>query len=170
MKTSTAAGPGAATFLRLIGTLDQGFVLEDGTGTRLSATPEDTGFRIEGRGTTRVMLTEVREQGGWGFLVSSSDADGSVELGRTTHAGGRDEGISPAWVLLEDGRLFRVVARGVRTGTVELLGDETPGAYVSARPDEGGWMLSLTPAGSELEVGEILWILVAAEILALDRS
>jgi hypothetical protein len=72
------------------------------------------------------------------------------------------------YLLLDDGRLFRVVLCGPRDGGFELLGWETPGAYLKARPQPRGWSLVPTFACGGLEEIGVLSILFAAEVLVAE--
>jgi len=76
---------------------------------------------------------------------------------------GRETGLK--FLLLDDGRLFRIVLVGLRSGGLELLGWETPGAYLRARPDSSGWKLIPTAACGGLTDLRAISILFAAEIL-----
>ena len=80
--------------------------------------------------------------------------------------GGREAGLK--FLLLDDGRLFRIVLRlsgSPPEGGYELLGWETPGAYLRARPEPSGWKLVATAAGGGLTDLQAISILFAAEIL-----
>jgi hypothetical protein len=73
------------------------------------------------------------------------------------------------YLLLGDGRLFRIAPRSPRDGGFELQGWETPGPYWIARPRKEGWTLQPTPAsGGLLEIHALL-ILFAAEILESEK-
>ncbi len=76
---------------------------------------------------------------------------------------GRETGLK--FLLLDDGRLFRIVLVGLRSGGLELLGWETPGAYLRARPEPSGWKLIPTAACGGLTDLRAISILFAAEIL-----
>jgi hypothetical protein len=76
----------------------------------------------------------------------------------------------PKFLLLDDGRLFRIVLRlrlrgSPPDGGFELLGWETPGAYLRAWPEPSGWKLVATAAGGGLTDLQAISILFAAEIL-----
>ncbi len=98
-----------------------------------------------------------------GFVLSAFD--GRTEVGRTMPlvGSGRETGLR--FLLLDDGRLFRIVLRGSPDGGFELLGWETPGAYLSARPEPSGWKLVPTAACGGLTDLRAVSILFAAEIL-----
>ena len=69
------------------------------------------------------------------------------------------------YLLMDDGRLFRIVFGGPRQGRYELLGWETPGAYLVALPDSDGWRIEPTPACSGIPEIRAITLLFAAEIL-----
>jgi len=73
------------------------------------------------------------------------------------------------FLLLDDGRLFRIVLGGSRDGGFELLGWETPGAYVRAQPESNGWKLIPMAACGGLTDLRAISILFAAEILDLEE-
>lgn len=98
-----------------------------------------------------------------GFILLAED--GETEAGRTMTLGGLGFRPNLYYLLLGDGSLFRIVLRGPREGGFELLGWETPGAYLIARPDAAGWTLTPTPASYGLPDLRALSVLFAAEIL-----
>ena len=101
-----------------------------------------------------------------GFVLR--DADEGAELGRTMPlVGAVEAGLK--FLLLDDGRLFRIVRRGAREGGFELLGWDTPGAYLEARAVEGGWTLVATVAGGGIGDLTALSVLFAAEILDMEE-
>ncbi len=98
-----------------------------------------------------------------GFVLRTSD--GSDEVARTMPlvGGGSESGLK--FLLLSDGRLFRIVPGSSRDGGFELLGWEMPGAYLKARPGQNEWKLVPTAAGGGLSDLRVISILFAAEIL-----
>jgi hypothetical protein len=100
-------------------------------------------------------------QGGFVLLAE----DGQTEVGRTARLDGLGFPANLYYLLLGDGRLFRIALCGPRESGFELLGWETPGAYLIARPDAAGWTLTPTPASYGLPDLRALLILFAAEIL-----
>ena len=64
-----------------------------------------------------------------------------------------------------DGRLFRFALRGPRDCRFELSGRETPGAYLTARPQADGWQIEASPASGGIEDLRAISALFAAEIL-----
>ena len=65
--------------------------------------------------------------------------------------------------------LFRIVRQGVRQTQFELIGWETPGAYLEAIPTESGWTLTATAAGGGIADLSVISILFAAEVLEADQ-
>ncbi len=160
-------GPAAASALRVTGTLKRGFALERAGAPPLRAIPDGAGWRLEGAAREACRLAPD-DEGGHGFAVTLARGGAVEELGRSSRAGPDEEGIAPAYLLLDDGRLFRAAAFEPRAVRVELLGWEVPGAYAVARAVEAGWIVERTPAGTKLEAGDALWVLFAAELLRLD--
>ena len=74
------------------------------------------------------------------------------------------------YLLLADGRLFRLAPRGTRPGGFVLTGWDTPGPYLIARPDSVGWSLETQPAGRDLEGLRTLMFLVATRIVEDGRA
>ena len=100
-----------------------------------------------------------------GFVLRGADG---AELGRTMPlVGAVESGL--VFLLLDDGRLFRIVRRGVRETRFELLGWEMPGAYLEAIPTVKGWTLAATAAGGGITDLSVLLILFAAEILDAEE-
>jgi hypothetical protein len=125
--------------------------------------PEGTGFRVQGAdGEPAGSLSAVDG----GFVLV--DEAGS-EIGRTSAiVGAREAGTR--FLLLEDGRLFRIGLRRPREGVFELSSWEAPGAYLEAHPRPGGWELSPTVAGGCLPDIRVLCVLLAAELLAAEEA
>ena len=73
-----------------------------------------------------------------------------------------------SYLLLADGRLFRIVGRGPRDARFELLGWQMPGAYMIARPEPEGWRICPAPSCGAIADTGVLTILFAAEILAAE--
>jgi len=66
---------------------------------------------------------------------------------------------------MADGRVYRMHLRGPEDPRYELVGWETSGAYLTARPGAGSWSIVPEPASSGLDEIRPILILVAAEIL-----
>ena len=91
---------------------------------------------------------------------------GGAEVGRTMPVVGGEGRAGLKFLLLDDGRLFRIALRGPRDGGFELLGWETPGAYIIARPEpNNGWSLIPTAACGGLTDLQAISVLMASEIL-----
>ncbi|HZN56136.1 MAG TPA: hypothetical protein VFB67_12530 [Candidatus Polarisedimenticolaceae bacterium] len=137
-----------------------GFRLDGVERAPIEASRDGDAFTIGGAAPFRVAWSDAER--GWILSVIGE----SGEAGRTT-ASERDA-LAPTSLLLADGRLFRLAAVGASAPVVELGRWDGPGAYVVARPVNGTWELTRTPAGEALEVGPELWILAAAEIGRMD--
>jgi hypothetical protein len=61
------------------------------------------------------------------------------------------------------------VRRGPREGGFELLGWETPGAYLTAQPASDGWKLAPTAACGGLVDLRAISVLFAAEVLDAEE-
>jgi hypothetical protein len=111
---------------------------------------------------------ERSSDGAPGFILMQA----GTERGRTMPLAGAPEA-GLRFLLLEDGRLFRILRSGTREGRFELLGWETPGAFLEARvAPEGGWQIAATAAGGGLEgLADMttLILLFAAEVLEADE-
>jgi hypothetical protein len=103
-----------------------------------------------------------------GFVLVS--ADGRSEAGRTTALAGSGRDADLRYLLTSDGRLYRIQLYGPRDGRFELSSWETPGAYLTARPEPRGWRISPDPASAGLEEIRPLLILFAAEILDSEEA
>jgi len=128
--------------------------------------PVDRGWRVRGLGEAGEWRAERVDVDGGGFRLRSAAAAGE-EGARTTRMPGLASG-DPAQgrhVLLEDGRLFRLVERGGSDPRFELLSWEVPGPYLVARLTADGWKIEPQAAGGALGDLRPLWILMAMEIL-----
>lgn len=145
-----------------------GFSLGASGQSPFRVTPDTRGFRVDGPG-------EVR---GWRLVRAAGTTPGFVlragpeaeELAWTMPPLGLGREAGLRYLLLNDGRLFRIVLRGPRAGGFALLGWETPGAYFEARPATGGWNLIPLPASSGLEDIRALSLIFAAEILEWEET
>ena len=154
--------------MRVVRLPDGGFELEPDAGPGvLRVTVRGTGFRVEvpGVSTAFVMLRDDGPNGGFCVL----EADGTRELGRSVGIGRFGDRREMRYVLLGDGSLFRVAPRAPREGGFEVSSSETPGAYLTARLETGGWRIEPAPACGGLEDLRILCVLFAAEILAAEE-
>jgi len=142
-----------------------GFTLGVRGGTIARIQPSGGGWRVEGDPEMQDWQLR-RAESAEGFVVS----DGQRELGRTMIAFGIDGKSAPRQLLLDDGRLFRIRPRAPRTGGMELVGWEVPGAYLLARPDPDGWTIAPTAASGGIPDVRLLSLLFAAELLDADDS
>jgi len=142
---------------------DGGFVITPREGLAIRAVPDERGLRID----AAPPLDGCRLERGHGaearFLLLAGD--GGTELGRSAalpgaaHAGGERN------LVMEDGRIYRLLLCGPADARFELLGWETPGAYLAARCDSRGWKVTPQPASSGLREIRPLLVLLAAELL-----
>lgn len=141
-----------------------GFTLESPGGDTVRVEPGDGGWRLAGA-TDMNDWTLRRAKQGRGFVLAESGR----EIGRTMAAIGIEGGTAPKHLLLEDGRLFRIVPCGPRTAGADLLGWETPGSYLCARPTERGFTIAPTPAAGGIPDLRVLSLLLAAEVCDADE-
>ena len=128
----------------------------------IRAEPDGDGWRLEGR--PRLEGWRLERDAVGGFVLCDPEV-GTDESALTLAS--VDDG-SPRFLLLEDGRMFRIRLEGPRDGRFELSGWETPGAYLVARPEKREWKISPMPASGGLPELTTIWILFAAEILEAD--
>jgi hypothetical protein len=140
-----------------------GFEIEAAGEQTIRVEPAGDRWRIDGGEGPQGRVLRRTGSDAAGFVLSG--ADGRTEAGRTMPLVGTGREAGLRFLLLDDGRLFRIVMRGPREGGFELLGWETPGAYLTARPVANGWTLAPTAAGGGLEDLTAISILFAAEIL-----
>ena len=146
----------------LVARPDGSFRLEWEGGQVLETVACAGGYEVRGGAGPDWWLQELPEyEAGW--VLRRQRSGDAEELGRTTRAREGDGGL-PASLLLEDGRLMRIVPRMGRQAHVALIGDEVSGAYIEAAPRQDAWVLTRTAAGLELELGAAGWLLFAAEI------
>jgi hypothetical protein len=149
--------------------LSGGFEIDAAGQPTIRVTPSGDGWRIDGGEGLRGWTLRRTTSGAEGFVLIG--ADGRTEAGRTMPlvGAGREAGLK--FLMLDDGRLFRIVLCGPRQGGFELLGWELPGAYLAAQPVENGWTIVPTPACGGLEGLSVrtISILFAAEILDAEE-
>ncbi|HXV77073.1 MAG TPA: hypothetical protein VD788_12220 [Candidatus Polarisedimenticolaceae bacterium] len=97
------------------------------------------------------------------------DGDGGTELGCTSSLGGAAQRRELRYLLMGDGRLFRLSPRGPAEAGYDLSGWETPGAYLTARALEGGWQILPTPASGGIDDLLAVVVLLSAEILDAEE-
>jgi hypothetical protein len=144
-----------------------GFEIEAAGQRKIRVDPAGDSWRIDGGKALQGWVLRRTASDAAGFVLSG--ADGRTEAGRTMPLVGTGREAGLRFLLLDDGRLFRIVLRGPREGGFELLGWETAGAYLTARPVASGWTLAPTPAGGGLEDLTAISILFAAEILDAEE-
>ena len=137
---------------------------EEGEGLRLA--PVEVGWQAEGAARLGAcsLVREHPERDG--FVLRA--AGGGAELGRTLCLPESSPGLSLYYLLLDDGRMFRIVPCGPRDSRFELLGWEISGAYLVARPEGEGWRIAPTTACGGISDLEAILILFAAQILEAD--
>jgi hypothetical protein len=141
--------------------------LEGETGPPWRLIPTDKEWRVEvGGGSVGWLLRRSRSPGSRFVLVVEAD---ERELGRTLAL--ESVGLPPElrYFLMGDGRLFRFALRGPVDCRFELSGRETPGAYLTARPQSDGWRIEASPASGGIEDLRALSVLFAAEILDAEE-
>ena len=147
---------------------DGGFEVRAEGYPSLRAKPDEGGWCVGRESGLETWRLERSCDGAPGFVLSQE----GVERGRTMPLAGAPEA-GLRFLLLDDGRLFRILRCGARESWYELLGWETPGPYLEARPvPEGGWRFAATAAGSGLEgVADMtaLIVLLAAEVLDAEE-
>jgi hypothetical protein len=144
-----------------------GFAIEVAGQQTIRVDPSGDSWRIDGGKGLQGRVLRRSASDAAGFVLSR--ADGRTEAGRTMPLVGTGREAGLKFLLLDDGRLFRIVLRGPRESGFELLGWETPGAYLTARPAGNGWLLAPTAAGGGIEDLTAISLLFAAEILDAEE-
>ena len=150
---------------RVIRHPDGGYVLETG-GRAIRVAPGDGGWVV--KGDDDFDGWSLRRASTPGFVLHSKG--GSAEAARSMPPLGTGAEAGLRFLLLEDGRLYRIVLRGPRDGVYELTGWETTGAYLTARPETEGWSLEPTTACGGLNEIRVLCLMLAAEVLDADGA
>ncbi len=165
--SSQASAPCGASY-RVLRDAAGGFLVEAESGEPVvTARVAGEGWTVTA-GADRAMGRLSRDPSFPGGFVVEDPAEGEDGLvGRTTREGGR-AGL-PASLLARDGRLFRVVARWSGEPCFDLVGQESPGAYLRSRRGEGVVTIERTIAGRELDLAPEILLLFAAEILDAER-
>jgi hypothetical protein len=152
--------------LRRVVRLPQGgFVVHAGSGDHC-VVPVQDGWAVEG--DDEIGGCSLRRSRNSGFVLRGQD--GAREVARTMPLVGVGIESGLRFLLLEDGRLFRIVLRGPRDGRYELTGWETTGAYVTARPEAKGWRLEPSTACAGLKDIRLLCLMLAAEVLDAEEA
>ena len=147
-----------------------GFTVQVGADVVLRAESSPSGLEVrETAGDARWTLTRRREGEPSGFVLRAEGAAGQAETMPRVGAARDGEDAGTRFVLLEDGRLFRIVRRRPPDAGFELLGWETPGAYITARCEPEGWRLIPAAACGGLSDIRALTLLLAAEILKAEQ-
>jgi hypothetical protein len=144
---------------RVLRLAEGGFVLDGGERYRVSAVAD--GWRVEAG--DEIDGWRIRRSGRHGFVLQRREDEGEVARTMPLVGAGAESGLR--FLLLDDGRLFRIAMRGPRDGCYELLGWETSGAYMTAHPETEGWNLRSTPAGSGLEDVRVIVLMLATVVL-----
>ena len=153
---------------RLVRETDGGFELRVERGATLRAVPLAEGWRIDGSDLPEGWSLRRAVDTGSGFLLSTGerpDDEAARTSGMCAGAGEREA----RSLLTADGRLFRIVLRGPRDGRFELVGWETPGAYLVARPESTGWRIDPTSACGGIDDLRVIAVLFAAEVLDAEE-
>lgn len=141
------------------------FVVErEDAGEEIHARRDGEGWHVEGLGG----LGSLERVPGGGFVLDVPTP--AAAGGRTTCpiGLGRDAGVRH--LLLDDGRLYRVVFRAIGPWPVEVHGWEVNGAYLTAGRDGKDWVFCPTVAGEAIDDLRSLTLLVAAEIFDAETS
>ena len=149
---------------RLINVETGGFRLECSRGATIQVTPQRDALTVSGGTVVHGWCIRDEDEG---FRLERDDGKVAGQSLRARVAEGLDAAVS---LLLDDGRLFRIVLRGPRDARYELTGWETPGAYFEARPADDGWTIAATVAGTAMEDVEPLILLFAAEIVHSEEE
>jgi hypothetical protein len=151
----------------LVRLLNGGFEIDAAGQPTIRVTPSGDGWRIDGGEGLQDWALRRTTSEAEGFILIGPD--GRMEVGRTMPLVGTGREAGLKFLMLDDGRLFRIVLCGPRQGGFELLGWELPGAYLAAQPVESGWTIVPTPACGGLEDLRAISILFAAEILDAEE-
>lgn len=137
------------------------FRLEDSEGRGALIRPEGAGFLVEPDDGSAPMRIAPPGDGSSGLVLTGADG---VERARTSAL---DPATGPAGttLLTADGRLFVVRAVGGTSFRFELLGWESPGAYLVAWPAQDGARIETTTAGRELPDRGAVLLLFATEVV-----
>ncbi len=138
------------------------FVVEQAGARPLSVRPAPGGWVVEGVHAKHPWFLSREEEEG-GFALQTGPAE--HEVSRTTALESAGHQRELRYLLMGDGRLFRIALRGPTDSRYELSGWETHGAYLTARPEGQRWRIDPNPASSGLPDIRSLAVLFAAEIL-----
>lgn len=144
-----------------------GFVLRPEGGPPIRVRPRGDDWEVTADSPTPLAVLR-RSEGSPGPFRLLESASGS-ELGRTLSLDGAAQRRELRYLLLGDGRLFRLRASVPAQAGFDLTGWVTPGAYLKARVHDAGWRLLPTPASGGIDDLLTLVLLFAAEILDADE-
>jgi hypothetical protein len=135
------------------------------SGATLELHPSADGYTLRGGDAPEPLRLATTDEGA-GLRLH----DDARELGRTTLVDPEAGPTAPAYLLLDDGRLFRIVQRAPDDPGYELWSWEVPAPYLEATPrPDGRWRLAPTVAGAELEGWDRILPLLAATIVPGGR-
>ncbi len=149
-----------------------GFELQTDEGPTVRARFSGNDWRIEGiEGWADSILRRDAESSGF-VLEIQGENQGEIQgkAARTMSLVGVEWAGSPRFMLLVDGRLYRIAHRGPRDVGFELAGWESPGAYLVAIPTDKGWKIEAMVAATGLDEISTMSLLFAAEILEAERT
>jgi hypothetical protein len=157
--TAAPAGPAVAHRAQLARRAPEGgFVIEVEGQADVRVQPSGEGFSVTRSGDEPAWSMRFAEGG---FVLADA---GGHELARSSAVVGSRQG-GPRFLLLDDGRVFRLALARAPERIFELSSWEVPGAYLELHPRPGGWALVPTPACSGLDDVRSLTVLAAAEVL-----
>ncbi len=141
-----------------------GFELRTDGGPTVRARSSGNDWRIEGiEGWADATLRRAEDSSGFVLTLE-------VGVARTMPLVGADWPGSPRFMLLADGCLYRIALRGPADAGFELVGWESPGAYLVASPTDKGWKIEAMVAATGLDEIRAMSLLFAAEILEAERT
>ena len=126
------------------------------------------GFRLTGAGAPVEGTLEsgalVIVSGERSFRFETEASGGCAVGGAIVISWPQDDPAAASSVLLEDGRLFRVAARGLSQPEVDVRRWDGIGPYLVARPEAGAWSMQPTAAGEAMAGFEEIVIAACCEI------
>jgi len=140
--------------------------METDDGSALVFRPVEGGWQVEGRPEDERWDLVRHDEPGGGFVLR--EAGGAKEIARTLAHEALGQPRELRYLLMGDGRLFRIALRGPGDCRFELTGWETSGAYLTARPFEDGWRVEPSPASGGIEDVRALSVMLAVEIVAAE--
>jgi len=139
-----------------------GFTISAEGAEAIRAVPGPEGWTVDG--PEPVSGWRLTRSGTGGRRFRLRGPAGETERGESSSIPGSG-GEGERHLVMEDGRVYRILLRGPEDPRYELLGWETPGAYLTARPGTDAWTIEAEVASSGLDEIRPLLILFAAEIL-----